>query len=72
MCRVSRESVPHVRRNPKRVLYSGDEVKRYKLTWAPTMAVIATVEARDAMAARRKAPKPYRKFLGEIIAEELT
>lgn len=34
------------------------------------MEVIAIVEARDARAARRKAPKPYRKFLGEIIAEE--
>ncbi len=46
-------------------------LKTFRLRWAPTMAVIAIVRARDAKAARRKAPKPYRKFLGEIDVEEV-
>ena len=46
--------------------------KTYKVRWAPTMDVIAIVRARDAGTARRKAPKPYRKYLGEISVEEMS
>jgi hypothetical protein len=41
----------------------------YRVFWSPEGRQIATVEARDARSAKRKAPKPYRKFLGEIYVE---
>jgi len=40
----------------------------WKLFWAPEGKFIATVQARTERAARRKAPMPYRKYLGEIYA----
>jgi hypothetical protein len=40
----------------------------YKLIWSPTGQVIAIVQARNFKAAKRKAPLPYRKYLGEIYA----
>ena len=43
----------------------------YRVFWSPEGRQIATVEARDARSAKRKAPKPYRKFLGEIYVEEV-
>lgn len=43
----------------------------YRLIWSPTGATIATVQARTMRAAIRKAPAPYRQFLGEIYAEEV-
>ena len=45
-------------------------MKTWILTWAPEGRDIATVQARTASAARRKAPAPYRKFLGEIGVRE--
>lgn len=53
--------------NPRRKTQS----PRWKLYWSPTGEPIAVVEARDHRAAVRKAPKPYRKYLGEIYAVEL-
>ncbi len=44
-------------------------MKVYDLFWSPTGARIATITAKDARAACRKAPRPYRKYLGEIYAE---
>ena len=41
----------------------------YKLFWSPEGKCIATVRARSSIAAIRKAPKPYSKYLGEIYAE---
>lgn len=41
----------------------------YILFWAPTGQRIGEVQARTARAAIRKAPMPYRRFLGEIRAE---
>lgn len=41
---------------------------RYDLYWSPEGRKIATVQAETAKAAIRKAPKPYRKYLGEIYA----
>lgn len=46
-------------------------MKTFKLFWSPEGRLIATVEANTAKAAKRKAPLPYRKFLGEIYAEEV-
>lgn len=41
----------------------------YQLRWGPTMEKIGVVLAASPSKARRKAPKKYRKFLGEIDAE---
>ncbi len=40
----------------------------YTLVWSPTGQTIGTVAARTPRAAIRKAPAPYRRFLGEIYA----
>lgn len=39
---------------------------KWALTWAPEGKKIAIVEATTAAEARRKAPMPYKKYLGEI------
>lgn len=44
--------------------------KFYRLTWAPEGKPIGVVEAEDPSAARRLAPQPYRRYLGEIGVEE--
>ena len=41
----------------------------FNLFWAPEGKKIGTVEADDSRKAIRKAPMPYRKYLGEIYAE---
>lgn len=41
---------------------------RYTLYWSPEGRPIATVEAKTERQAIRKAPKPYRRYLGEIYA----
>ena len=46
-----------------------NKTNTYVLTWAPEGRVIAKVEANSVKQARRKAPKPYRKYLGEIIVQ---
>lgn len=43
----------------------------YNLHWAPTGQLIATVTARTMRAAIRKAPLPFRRYLGEIYAVEV-
>lgn len=40
----------------------------WNLFWAPEGKLIATVQARTMRAAIRKAPMPYRRYLGEIYA----
>jgi hypothetical protein len=45
-------------------------MKTWKVYWSPEGKCIATVQARTARSAIRKAPKPYRKFLGELYAVE--
>ena len=45
-------------------------MKTYKLFWAPEGRCIATVRALTMTHARRMAPMPYRRFLGEIWVEE--
>lgn len=47
-------------------------MKTYTLHWAPDGSTcIATVTAKTPSAAVRKAPLPYRRFLGEIYAKEV-
>lgn len=46
-------------------------MKVFTLYWSPEGRVIATVRARTARAAIRKAPMPYRRYLGEIYAVPL-
>jgi len=41
----------------------------WKVFWSPEGRQIATVVARTAKAAKRKAPLPYRKYQGEIYVE---
>jgi hypothetical protein len=43
-------------------------MESWNLYWSPTGQRIATVQASTAKAAKRKAPAPYRKYLGEIYA----
>lgn len=44
----------------------------WNLFWAPEGKKIATVTATTEREARRRAPMPYRKFLGEIYAVLVT
>jgi hypothetical protein len=46
-------------------------MKTFDIYWSPEGRKIATVQAKDARAAIRKAPKPYRKYLGEMYALEV-
>lgn len=46
-------------------------MKTWILFWAPEGRQIATVQATTARAAVRKAPPPYRRYLGEVYAQEL-
>ena len=46
--------------------------KTWAIFWAPEGRQIAIVTAESATAAKRKAPKPYRKYLGEMWVELLT
>ena len=46
-------------------------MKTYALYWAPEGRRIAMVVARTMRAAIRKAPYPYRRYLGEIYAVEV-
>jgi hypothetical protein len=43
-------------------------MKTFILFWSPEGRIIATVKASNETAAKRKAPIPYRKFLGEIYS----
>lgn len=45
-------------------------MKTWKLYWTPEGKCIGTVVAKTAREAIRKAEHPYRKYLGEIYAEE--
>jgi hypothetical protein len=47
-------------------------MRTYSVFWSPEGRKIATVQAKDARAAIRKAPKPYRKYLGELYAVDAT
>jgi hypothetical protein len=44
----------------------------FDVYWSPEGRCIATVEAQDTRAAIRKAPQPYRKYLGEMYALAVT
>lgn len=48
-----------------------DKMKVFELFWSPEGKKIATVKATSAHAAKRKAPKPYKKYLGEVYAVEV-
>jgi hypothetical protein len=45
--------------------------KKWNIFWSPEGRVIATVEAKTAVEAKKKTPKPYKKFMGEIYVEEV-
>ena len=45
-------------------------MRDWDIYWSPEGRKIATVPAKTAKAAIRKAPMPYRKYLGEMYAKE--
>lgn len=45
--------------------------KTWTLYWAPEGRPIGVVQARTAQQAVRRAPLPYRRYLGEIYAVEV-
>ena len=45
-------------------------MKTWTLYWSPEGRPITTVQATTRRAAIRKAPQPYRRYLGEIYAVE--
>lgn len=47
-------------------------MRMWKLIWAPEGKEIGVVRARTPQAARKKAGKPYTKYLGEIGVEDVT
>lgn len=44
----------------------------FDVYWSPEGKKIATVQAHSELAAIRKAPQPYRKFLGEMYAVKVS
>jgi hypothetical protein len=51
--------------------YGRSRVKTWDVYWSPEGRKIATVQAITQRAAIRKAPQPYRKYLGEMYAVEV-
>jgi hypothetical protein len=47
-------------------------MRTYNLYWAPEGRKIATVQANTGWDARKMAPEPYRKYLGEIYSVVVT
>lgn len=47
-------------------------MKTFDIFWSPEGRCIATVRALTVRAAIRKAPYPYRRFLGELYAVEVS
>lgn len=45
-------------------------MKKWNIIWSPEGRVIATVDAKDAAAAKKQTPKPYKKYMGEVYVEE--
>jgi hypothetical protein len=46
-------------------------MKTFDVVWAPEGRIVRTVEAKDSARAKRLAPQPYRKFLGEVYVLEV-
>ena len=46
-------------------------MKKFALYWSPSGRYIVEVKAKTEQAAIRKAPAPYKKYLGEIYAVEI-
>lgn len=49
-----------------------EKKKTWDLYWSPEGRKIAVVEATTERSAIHKAPLPYRKYIGEIYAEQVT
>lgn len=46
-------------------------MKTFIVYWSPQGRAIATIQARNARAACRKAPMPWRRYPGELYAVEI-
>ena len=44
---------------------------KFKLVWAPEGKTLAIVDVKDEKAARKMAPLPYAKFVGEISVDKV-
>ena len=53
---------------PKLHQRKAEMTKTFKLYWAPEGRCIGVVQAKTPIDAIRKAPMPYRRYLGEIYA----
>jgi len=56
-------------REHMRQSFHGGNMKTWNVYWSPEGRKIAVVDAKTARAACRKAPMPYRRYLGELYAE---
>lgn len=46
-------------------------MKTWLIVWSPEGRPIAKVEAKDAQAAKKQTPKPYKTYLGEVYVISL-
>lgn len=46
-------------------------MKTFKLVWSPEGKEIARVQAKTIQQAKKKTPQPWKKYLGEVYAEEI-
>jgi hypothetical protein len=46
-------------------------MKTFELFWGPTGRAFALVSATTVLAAKRKAPRPWGRYQGEIYAKEV-
>jgi hypothetical protein len=56
----------------RRLMAAPEPDKWFDLYWSLTHRHIDRVKAKTASEAKRKAPQPYRKYLGEIYVVEMT
>jgi hypothetical protein len=59
-----------LRRTNRRIVNEMARKRTFLLFWGPTAQHIATVQASSPSEAKRKAPLPYRRFVGEIYATD--
>ena len=46
-------------------------LKKFKIYWSPEGRCIATVDAKDAVTAKKQTPAPYKRYMGEVYVEEV-
>lgn len=46
-------------------------LKKFNIIWSPEGRTIATVNAKDAVKAKKQTPAPYKRYPGEVYVEEV-